>query len=364
MPNPPWLTRRVLLSAAAALVVVLAVALVVTMVQVRAAQAEERREVAAQAAEDAEREAAEEAEAERRAAQDAALEADWEDAVTEAEAQLAAAEETLSGSHGRVADETPRVALTEAMAGVRALVDAGVSADAPATLRAAVAALAPAIDAVTQAAQSWQAAEDARLAAEAQARAEAEAAAAAAAERRTSTPALGGPPSTGAGPDCGGPESYEPPKNDGPVFYTSTPSSSGDGSNGRIPADRMTPLGWCQDSQGNKQWLRSDAAAALTRLNEAFRAQFGENIAVDLSYRSYDTQVAMREAYGSLAARPGTSNHGTGVAIDTWEWKAYAFGSTRYDWLVANGPAYGWVAPDWARQGGSNPEYWHFEYVG
>jgi hypothetical protein len=361
--NLPWLTRRVLLGAAA---VVLAVALVVTMVQVRAAQAEERREVAAQATADAEREAAAEAEAERRAAEDAALEADWEDAVADAEARLAAAEETLAGSHGRVADETPRVALTEAMAEVRALVDEGVSADAPATLRAAAAALTPAIDAVTQAAQSWQAAEDARLAAEAQARAEAEAEAeaAAAAERRTSTPALGGPPSTGAGPDCGGPESYEPPKNDGPVFYTSTPSSSGDGSNGRIPADRMTPLGWCQDSQGNKQWLRSDAAAALTRLNEAFRAQFGENIAVDLSYRSYETQVAMREAYGSLAARPGTSNHGTGVAIDTWEWKAYAFGSARYDWLVANGPAYGWVAPDWARQGGSNPEYWHFEYVG
>lgn len=362
MLNLPWLTRRVLLAAAA---VVIAVALVVTMVQVRAAEAEERREVAAQAAEDAEQEAAEAAaEAERRAEAQAALEEDWAGAVAEAEARLAAAGEALAGSDGRVADEAPRVALTETMAVVQALVDAGVSADAPASLRAAVATLTPAIDAVTQAVQSWQAAEDARLAAEAQAQAAAEAEAAAAAQRRATTPALGGPPSTGAGPDCGGPESYEPPENDGPVFYTSTPSSSGDGSNGRIPADRMTPLGWCQDSQGNKQWLRSDAAAALTRLNEAFRAQFGENIAVDLSYRSYETQVAMREAYGSLAARPGTSNHGTGVAIDTWEWEAYSFGSARYDWLVANGPAHGWVAPDWARQGGSNPEYWHFEYVG
>lgn len=359
MLNLPWLTRRALLVGAA---VVLVLAVVVTVVQVRAAEAEERREVAAQAAADAEREAAEAAEAALRAEEQAALEEDWADAVAEAETQFTAADATLAGSAGRVADDAPRVALTEAVAAVRALVETGVSTDAPAALRAAVANLTPLVDAVTQATQSWQAAEDARLAAEAQAEADAEAAAAA--QREAAPRALGGPPSTGAGPDCGGPASYEPPENDGPVFYTSTPTSSGDGSNGRIPADRMTALAWCQDSQGNKQWLRSDAAAALTRLNDAFRAQFGENIAVDLSYRSYETQVAMREAYGSLAARPGTSNHGTGVAIDTWEWAAYSFGSARYDWLVAHGPGYGWVAPDWAREAGSNPEYWHFEYVG
>ncbi|WP_188037755.1 M15 family metallopeptidase, partial [Actinotalea sp. JY-7885] len=179
-----------------------------------------------------------------------------------------------------------------------------------------------------------------------------------------SAPRLGGPPSTGAGPDCGSPASAEPPRNDGPTFYTSTPSESGDGSNGRVPRSQLSPLGWCQDSQGNQQWLRHDAAAALTRLNEAFRAQFGENIAVDMTYRSYEDQVQMREAYGSAAARPGTSNHGTGLAFDTWEWQAYAFGSARYEWLVAHGPAYGWVAPGWARQGGSNPEYWHFEFTG
>ena len=126
----------------------------------------------------------------------------------------------------------------------------------------------------------------------------------------------------------------------------------------------MSPLGWCQDSQGNQQWLRADAADALTRMNEAFRTEFSENIAVDLSYRSYDDQVQMRDYYGTLAAQPGTSNHGTGPAIDTWEWQAYAFGSARYDWLVANAPSYGWAAPDWARQGGSNSEHWNFEYVG
>jgi len=126
----------------------------------------------------------------------------------------------------------------------------------------------------------------------------------------------------------------------------------------------MAALGWCTDAQGNKQWLRADATAALTRLNDAFSAEFGENIAVDLSYRSYDQQVAMRSYYGSGAAKPGTSNHGWGTAFDTWEWAAYSFGSARYDWLVANGPQYGWVAPSWARASGGNPEYWHFEFTG
>ena len=69
-----------------------------------------------------------------------------------------------------------------------------------------------------------------------------------------------------------------------------------------------------------------------------------------------------RELFGGLAARPGTSNHGWGTAIDTWEWAAYDFGSARHEWLVANGPAYGWVCPAATEAG--NPEYWHFEYTG
>lgn len=193
---------------------------------------------------------------------------------------------------------------------------------------------------------------------------EAEEARRAAEQAEAAPPSLGGPPSTGAGPDCGGPESYEPPRNGEYTFYTSTPETTGDGSNGKIPRSQMAAVDWCVDSQGNAQWFLPEAAAALTALNAEFRRVFGENIAIDMSYRSYATQVQMREAYGSIAARPGTSNHGTGTAFDTWEWAAYSFGSARYEWLVANGPAYGWVAPGWARADGSNPEYWHFEYTG
>ena len=42
---------------------------------------------------------------------------------------------------------------------------------------------------------------------------------------------------------------------------------------------------------------------------------------------------------------------------------AQALGVTR-TWLVTHGPAYGWTSPSWAGRNGSNPEYWHFEYVG
>lgn len=353
--RPAWLTRRVLALSVLGLVVVLAGGL--SAAAVRAGTLQEQRELAVAAAQDAaDLAAATAAEDAAAKAAEAELAARWAMLATDAHDRLAAADAVLVASAGQVADDV-RIALTATMDAVRSRLDPGTVPTTAAAdeLTEAVGAMVAASAAVAEAQVAWQSEQAAA----------AEAAAAAAAEAATEQPTLGGPPSTGAGPDCGGPASYEPPKNDGsPVFYTSTPSQSGDGSNGRVPAGRMSPLGWCQDSQGNQQWLRSDAADALTALNAAFLAEFGENIAVDLSYRSFEDQVEMRQYYGSIAATPGTSNHGTGLAIDVWEWQAYAFGSDRYDWLVEHAPDHGWAAPAWARQDGSNPEYWHFEYVG
>ena len=347
--------------------------------------------VTAEAAEVRHREAREQA-AERAAVDRAARAAErdaaaqvvalmWSTVTAGAATQVAAAESVLAESEGKVTDDTVRLALAQALDGMRPLLTRaetppGDVRGASAALGRGMAGIGAASTAVSEARALWQSEQDAAAEAEAEAEAQAKAKAAADAEAeaaataprtpgRPSGPGLGGPPSTGAAADCGSPASYEPPKDDGsPTFYTSTPTASGDGSNGRVPSSAMGRLGWCTDSQGNGQWLRADAAAALTRMNEAFRAEFGENIAVDMSYRSYEDQVAMRAYYGSAAARPGTSNHGLGLAFDTWEWAAYGFGSDRYQWLVGNAPSYGWVAPSWARQGGSNPEYWHFEYAG
>lgn len=368
----------VALGVVAALVVVL---LALIAVQVRAQDAQETRDRAAAAAtEEAERERAERerraAEAEQRRVEEVRAEA-WAAAVVEAETEHGGATALLADTEGAVADDAPRVALAAALDALRGLLDGGTAPDDQAVegLRVHTAEVRRAAQAVTESHAAWvQArAEEERVAAEAKAAADAVAAERAAADRAARAPgavptsgdpgAGPRPPTSGAGPDCGSTATREPPSQ--PVaFMTSTPSETGDGSNGRVPRSRMAALPWCVDAEGNAQWLRADAAAAMIRLNEAFRARFGENIAIDMAYRSYEQQVAMREYYGSVAARPGTSNHGWGTAIDTWEWRAYAFGSERYEWLVANGPSYGWVAPAWARHDGSNPEYWHFEYVG
>ncbi|WP_444663297.1 M15 family metallopeptidase [Cellulomonas sp. CW35] len=152
---------------------------------------------------------------------------------------------------------------------------------------------------------------------------------------------------------------------DGPPFYTSPPTKGGDGSNGRLPGSMLAATSWGVDPKGTRYYLRTEATAALERLNVAFRAEFGHDLDLDLTYRDYATQVAMREALGSIAARPGTSKHGTGYALDVPELPCeYGYGTPQHTWLVGTGPSFGWVQPSWARQGGSNPEYWHFEYVG
>jgi hypothetical protein len=151
----------------------------------------------------------------------------------------------------------------------------------------------------------------------------------------------------------------------GPPFYTSPATAGGDGSNGKLPPEALTAISWDVDPHGTPYYLKTAAAAALERLNAAFRSAFGHNLDLDLTYRDYDTQVAMRAALGTVAATPGTSTHGTGLALDVPELPCeYGWDSPQRSWLISNGPAYGWVSPSWAGRNGSNPEYWHFEYRG
>jgi len=128
--------------------------------------------------------------------------------------------------------------------------------------------------------------------------------------------------------------------------------------NGRIPASVMTDLSW---APGHR--LRPDAAAQLERLNTAFRAEFGTNIHVTDSYRSFEAQVALRARVGRLAATPGTSNHGWAVAVDLGT-RINSFGTPQHRWMRENAPAFGWVLPSWARETGSLPEPWHWEFTG
>lgn len=127
--------------------------------------------------------------------------------------------------------------------------------------------------------------------------------------------------------------------------------------NGRVPGEKMCAVSW--DSE---VLMRCDAAEDLEALNAAFRAEFGRDIKITDSYRSYAGQVACRANKGSLCARPGTSNHGWGRAADLGS-GIQTFGTPEHDWMVANAAAYHWTHPDWAQQGGGNPEAWHWEYT-
>ncbi|QAY64753.1 hypothetical protein ET495_05275 [Xylanimonas allomyrinae] len=128
--------------------------------------------------------------------------------------------------------------------------------------------------------------------------------------------------------------------------------------NGRLPARVLAELSW---ARGHR--LRPDAAAQLERLNTAFRARFGHDLHITDSYRSFDGQVRARALRGRLAATPGTSNHGWGVAVDLGS-GVNRFGTATHRWMRENAPSFGWHLPGWARENGSKPEPWHWEFEG
>lgn len=117
--------------------------------------------------------------------------------------------------------------------------------------------------------------------------------------------------------------------------------------NGRIPADAMHPIGVGQ----HRLW--EPAAKAFTQLRaDAERA--GVTIGVTDSYRDMAGQekVAREKglhSQGGLAARPGTSNHGWGVAVDL------DLDARAQTWMRDNGHRYGFVE-DVTR------EPWHWTY--
>jgi murein DD-endopeptidase MepM/ murein hydrolase activator NlpD len=125
-------------------------------------------------------------------------------------------------------------------------------------------------------------------------------------------------------------------------------------SNGMIPASKLCGL-------GNGHLLRCDAAAAYVRLAAAYKDRFGKTICITDSYRSYASQVDLYGRKPSLAALPGTSNHGWGVAIDLCG-GVDRFGTAQYQWMKAHAAQFGWVHPSWADQGGSREEPWHWEF--
>lgn len=117
--------------------------------------------------------------------------------------------------------------------------------------------------------------------------------------------------------------------------------------NGRIPAGALKPVG----DTGHKLW--APAAESLTRL-VADAKRDGVTIGISDSYRSYDEQVDLARrkglySQGGLAAKPGTSEHGWGMAADL------DLNAKALSWMRANAGRYGF-AENVPR------ENWHWAY--
>jgi hypothetical protein len=127
------------------------------------------------------------------------------------------------------------------------------------------------------------------------------------------------------------------------------------GANGQLSTADLCTL-WNGEEQ-----LRADAATALAEMNLAFRARFGRDMCVTDGYRTLTEQRIVKRQKGGLAAVPGRSNHGWGLAIDLCPTDTRG---EAWDWIVENGSVYGWENPAWAQRAGSGPfEPWHWEYT-
>lgn len=117
--------------------------------------------------------------------------------------------------------------------------------------------------------------------------------------------------------------------------------------NGKIPPAALRKVG----TTGHKLW--APAGEALESLMTA-AARDGVKIGITDSYRSYDAQVdvaARKGLYsqGGLAAKPGTSPHGWGMAVDL------DLNAQAQSWMRANAGRFGFVE-DTPR------EPWHWVY--
>jgi D-alanyl-D-alanine carboxypeptidase len=118
--------------------------------------------------------------------------------------------------------------------------------------------------------------------------------------------------------------------------------------NGKIPAASLEKVG----ATGHRLW--APAAEQLTSLI-ADAKRDGVTIGITDSYRSYDEQVDLARrkglySQGGLAAKPGTSDHGWGMATDLdLNGKALA-------WMRANGDKYGFDE-------NVPRETWHWTYT-
>jgi D-alanyl-D-alanine carboxypeptidase len=128
--------------------------------------------------------------------------------------------------------------------------------------------------------------------------------------------------------------------------------------------------------------MRREPSNAVVAMFAAFEAETGLRMQSQSAYRSYDTQVGVYnqdvtsngQAFADTStARPGTSEHQTGLAIDISALPpvcslAACFGTTSQgQWLATNAWRFGFLLrypADKVAVTGYEYEPWHFRYIG
>ena len=132
------------------------------------------------------------------------------------------------------------------------------------------------------------------------------------------------------------------------------------------PSELASQPGLTKDGAPYTVQLNPEAMKGYVALAAAFKAHFGYDIRLTYSYRTLAEQESLAHSEPSLAAKPGTSNHGWGLAIDLAS-NINNANSEQSAWMRANAYKYGWVHPTWAHDGtpkGGADEPWHWEFLG
>ena len=141
--------------------------------------------------------------------------------------------------------------------------------------------------------------------------------------------------------------------------------------NGQIPAEFLVPCGL-------RNFLMVEPAAGAMRAMVAAAAGDGVTLSATGTWRSYDQQKAMfldrytttnnggktktwegrtywQKPKVAMAAAPGTSNHGLGLAVDLSDSPSVPIGAASLAWLANHGPSFGY----WNTVQSEN---WHWTY--
>ena len=126
-------------------------------------------------------------------------------------------------------------------------------------------------------------------------------------------------------------------------------------------ADRTSKSGayGYQPFQG-RYGLTVPASDAFTKLENAYRQNFGSGFQVGTAWRSMDQEAYYWNLYksgkGAIASKPGTGVHGYGTAVDI-NGPMNQVSSKQHTWMRQNAANYGWF---WVGQRFNEP--WHWEY--